>query len=50
MVKGCCQKYHMSHPLTFHCPNSEVDPGVEGLETQSILEAHLKEKDIKLKM
>lgn len=49
-AEGCCQKYQMSHPLIFHCPNLEVDPGVEGLKTHMILEAHFKEIDIKLKM
>lgn len=48
--KGCCQRYQMSHPLTFHCPSSQVDLDFERLETHTIWEAHFKEKDIKLKI
>lgn len=40
----------LSRPLTFCCPNSEADPGLEGLEAHTVLEAHCKEKDIKLKI
>lgn len=40
----------LSRPLTFCCPNSEADPGLEGLEAHTVLEAHCKEKGIKLKI